>query len=182
MTDPQASGERFIASSGPPLSMLDIARLLRERLGEDARRVPTRRLPDWVVRAAGRFDAEVHDLVPLLGQRRSASGAKAARLLGWSARPWADTVTASAESLLRPADRASPLAERPVTSRGVAQPVQQLGAQRVGLDDLVEDEVGGQPLEVDVLLVLAALLGDERVPRSRPGVARPRRSCWRRRR
>ncbi len=103
MTDPQASGERFIASSGPPVSMLDIARLLRERLGEDARRVPTRRLPDWVVRAAGRFDAEVHDLVPLLGQRRSASGAKAARLLGWSARPWADTVTASAESLLRPA-------------------------------------------------------------------------------
>jgi dihydroflavonol-4-reductase len=83
--------------------MRDIAQILKERLGADARRVPTRRLPDWVVRMAGRFDDEVHDLVPLLGQRRSASSAKAERLLGWSARPWADAVTASAESLLRPA-------------------------------------------------------------------------------
>jgi len=102
MTDPRAANERFIASGGPPVSMRDIAQVLKERLGADARRVPTRRLPDWVVRVAGRFDDEVHDLVPLLGQRRSASSAKAERLLGWSARPWADAVTASAESLLRP--------------------------------------------------------------------------------
>jgi dihydroflavonol-4-reductase len=103
MTDPVAAGERFIASGGPPVSMLDIARVLMARVGGDARRVPTRRLPDWVVRVAGRFDDEVHDLVPLLGQRRSASSAKAQRLLGWSARAWEETVTASAESLLRPA-------------------------------------------------------------------------------
>ena len=103
MTDPRAANERFIASGGPPVSMRDIAQVLKERLGADARRVPTRRLPDWVVRVAGRFDDEVHDLVPLLGQRRSASSAKAERLLGWSARPWPDAVTASAESLLRPA-------------------------------------------------------------------------------
>jgi dihydroflavonol-4-reductase len=103
MTDPVAAGERFIASGGPPVSMHDIARVLKDRLGADARRVPTRRLPDWVVRVAGRFDDEVHDLVPLLGQRRSATSAKAQRLLGWSARAWEETVTASAESLLRPA-------------------------------------------------------------------------------
>jgi len=104
MTDPRAANERFIASGGPPVSMRDIAQVLKERLGADARRVPTRRLPDWVVRVAGRFDDEVHDLVPLLGQRRSASSAKAERLLGWSAgRPWPDAVTASAESLLTPA-------------------------------------------------------------------------------
>jgi dihydroflavonol-4-reductase len=103
MTDPVAAGERFIASGGPPVSMHDIARVLKDGLGADARRVPTRRLPDWVVRVAGRFDDEVHDLVPLLGQRRSATSAKAQRLLGWSARAWEETVTASAESLLRPA-------------------------------------------------------------------------------
>ena len=103
MTDPRAASERFIASGGPPVSMRDIARSSRSASARTPARVPTRRLPDWVVRVAGRFDDEVHDLVPLLGQRRSASSAKAERLLGWSARPWADAVTASAESLLRPA-------------------------------------------------------------------------------
>ena len=79
--------------------MLDIAQVLRERLGEQARKVPTRRLPDWVVRLAGRVNPERHDLVPLLGQRRSASSAKAQTALGWAPRSWPDAVAASAESL-----------------------------------------------------------------------------------
>ena len=40
------------------------------------------------------------DLVPLLGQRRDATSAKARRQLGWTPRSWQDAVTASAESLL----------------------------------------------------------------------------------
>ena len=38
--------------------------------------------------------------------------------------------------------------------------MEQLRAQVLGLDDVVDDEVGGEPLEVDVLLVLAAPVGD----------------------
>ncbi len=38
MTHPSAKGERFIAVSGDSISMADIARMLRARLGASARR------------------------------------------------------------------------------------------------------------------------------------------------
>jgi dihydroflavonol-4-reductase len=100
MTAPAAAGQRYIASEGPAVSMLEIASVLRERLGPAAARVPARRMPDWIVRLIGRFNVEMGDLVPLLGQRRSATAAKAERELGWKARPWQDAVTGSAGSLL----------------------------------------------------------------------------------
>ncbi len=100
MTAADAAGERFIATEGPAISMLEIAMVLRERLGERGRRVPTRKLPSWIVRIVGRLNTEMGDLVPLLGQRRDATSAKARRQLGWTPRSWQDAVTASAESLL----------------------------------------------------------------------------------
>ena len=100
MTDPDAAGQRYIASSGNVVSMRDIARVLREQLGPQAAKVPTRALPDWLVRLVGRFNTEVGDVVPLLGQRRNATSVKAQRELGWSARPWRETVVDSARSLL----------------------------------------------------------------------------------
>lgn len=100
MEAPQAAGERFIAWSAGPVSMVQIAALLRERLGPLARNVPRRRLPDRLVRIIGRFNTEVGDLVPLLGQRRVASGDKAKRVLGWSPRPWEETIVDSAQSLV----------------------------------------------------------------------------------
>lgn len=99
MTSPDAAGQRYIASSGDVVSMLDIARVLREELGPQAAKVPTRALPDWLVRLVGRFNTDVGDLVPLLGQRRNATAAKAQRELGWTARPWPETVVDSARSL-----------------------------------------------------------------------------------
>ena len=56
MTNPAAKGERFIAVSGEAMSMLDIATVLKARLGEAAKKVPTRQLPNWLVRLAARFD------------------------------------------------------------------------------------------------------------------------------
>src|SRR5215813_801035 len=44
MTDPAAKGERFIAVSGGLLSMLAIASVLRARMGDAAKKVPTREL------------------------------------------------------------------------------------------------------------------------------------------
>jgi dihydroflavonol-4-reductase len=100
MTDDAAAGERFIANSGPPISMLDIARTMKEHLGEPARHVPTRTMPDWPVRLIGRFNHRVGGLVPRLGHRRDASAAKAERVLGWTARPWQESILDSARSLL----------------------------------------------------------------------------------
>jgi len=99
MTAPLA-GQRYIANSSDPLSMLDIARELRNSLGENASRVPRRKMPDWTVRLLGRFNTQMNDLVPLLGQRRNATAAKAQRELGWQGRSWQETVVASAQSLI----------------------------------------------------------------------------------
>jgi len=101
MTDPAAKGERFLAIAGEFMSMLDIARVLRTGLGEVAARVPTRELPDWLVRFFGLFDPTIAAITPELGKVKHASGEKARRLLGWSPRSNEDAVIATAESLLR---------------------------------------------------------------------------------
>src|SRR5262249_48861025 len=101
MTDPAAKGERFIAVSGEVMSMLDIAKVLKARLGEAAKKVPTRQLPNWFVRLVARFDPSMRQLLPLLGNPRNATSAKAERVLGWKPRPREDAIVATAESLLK---------------------------------------------------------------------------------
>jgi nucleoside-diphosphate-sugar epimerase len=100
MTHPAAGGERFIASSGDIMSMRAVARVLRERLGDAARKVPTRELPNWLVRFAALFDRKLRPLVPLLDSTRRATSAKAQRVLGWKPRPPEEAIVATAESLL----------------------------------------------------------------------------------
>jgi dihydroflavonol-4-reductase len=101
MTHPAARSERFIATSGDLMSMLAIARVLRERLGDAAKKVPTRELPSWLVRLASRFDRNLRTLVPLLDSTRRATSAKAQRLLGWRPRSPEDAIVATAESLIK---------------------------------------------------------------------------------
>jgi len=100
MTSPAAKGERFIAVAGESMSMLDIAKVLKARLGDAAKKVPTRQLPNWLVRLAARFDPAMRQLLPLLGNVRDATSAKAQRLLQWTPRSREDAVTATAESLV----------------------------------------------------------------------------------
>jgi len=101
MTDPAAKGERFIAVSGEVMSMLDIARALKARLGDAAKKVPTRQLPNWLVRLVALFDPSMRQLLPLLGNIRNATSAKAERVFGWRPRPREDAIVATAESLVK---------------------------------------------------------------------------------
>lgn len=101
MLHPAASGERFLASSGDFLSVLDMANILRARLGDAARRVPTRQLPDFMIRLAALGDPAVRQILPELGKRKNATAEKARRLLGWLPRSAEDAIAASGESLLR---------------------------------------------------------------------------------
>jgi len=101
MTDPAAKGERFLAVAGDFMAMRDIARVLRERLGAAARRVPTRTLPDWLVHVAALFDPALRQVAPELGKRKNATNAKARRLLGWDPRANEEAIVAAAESMLR---------------------------------------------------------------------------------
>jgi nucleoside-diphosphate-sugar epimerase len=75
--------------------------MLRRRMGAAARRVPTRELPDWLLRVVALVDKSVGQIVPELGKRKDATAAKAARILGWTPRSAEDAVVATAESLLR---------------------------------------------------------------------------------
>ena len=101
MTSAAARGERFIAVAGECMSMLDIAKVLKARLGDSAKKVPTRQLPNWVVRLAARFDPAMQQLLPLLGKIRNATSEKAQRVLGWTPRSREDALAATAESLVR---------------------------------------------------------------------------------
>ena len=98
MVAPQAAGQRYIGS-GPFISMSQIANVLKDRLGVKAKKVPTRKLPDWVVRSVGLFDSEVRGQLFELGKVRRPSSAKAEKDLGWSTRRLEDTIVDTATSL-----------------------------------------------------------------------------------
>jgi nucleoside-diphosphate-sugar epimerase len=100
MTDPAAKGERFLAVAGDFLWMRDIARTLKARLGDRARKVPSRQLPSFLVRLFALFDSSVRQVIPELDKHRNATSAKAVRLLGWKPRSAEDAIVATAESLL----------------------------------------------------------------------------------
>ena len=101
MTNPAAKGERFLAVSDGNLSFLEMARVLKARMGTAARRVPTRELPDWVLRLVALADPQVRHVIPDLGKVRTTTNAKVRRVLGWVRRSNEDAIVATAESLLR---------------------------------------------------------------------------------
>jgi nucleoside-diphosphate-sugar epimerase len=101
MTHPAAKGERFLAVAGDFMSMQDIAKVLKARMGAAAKRVPTRQLPNLLVRLASLRDPAVKQIVPELGKRKNATNEKAKRVLGWSPRSNEESIVATAESLVR---------------------------------------------------------------------------------
>lgn len=100
MTHPTAKGQRFIAISGQSLWMVEVAKILKRRLGADASKVSTRVLPNWLVRIAARRDPSLRGLVPLLGMNLNSTSEKAIRLLGWHPRSAEESIVATAQSLI----------------------------------------------------------------------------------
>lgn len=101
MIDPAARGERFLAIAGDFVSMIEIARVLRRRLGARARRVPVRELPSWLVRLVALRDPAARQILPELGKPKNATSSKARRVLGWAPRSSEEAIVAAAESLDR---------------------------------------------------------------------------------
>jgi nucleoside-diphosphate-sugar epimerase len=100
MTAPAAGGERFIAAT-EFLWMGEIGAVLRERLGENASKVPTRTVPNLMVRAMALFDPGIRSVVGGLGKRTDLSSEKARTSLGWAPRPIEDTIAETGDSLIR---------------------------------------------------------------------------------
>jgi dihydroflavonol-4-reductase len=100
MTNPAARGERFLAVAGAPMGVPDMARVMRERMGAAASRVPTRVLPNWLMRLGALFSPELRDVASRLGHVSEASNEKARRVLGWAPRSNEEALMASAQSLV----------------------------------------------------------------------------------
>ena len=101
MTHPAAKGERFLATAGNCMSILDMAKVLKRRMGASANKVPTLQLPNWVVRISAMFNPVARQILPELGRVKNASNEKAKRVLGWAPRSNDESIYATAESLVR---------------------------------------------------------------------------------
>ncbi len=99
MSDPDAGGKRLIAVRSFEW-MADVARVLRDRLGPDAAKVPKRSVPDLLVRAMGLFDPSVRSIAGQLGRKQEYSSKRAEELLGWAPRPIEETIVECARSML----------------------------------------------------------------------------------
>jgi dihydroflavonol-4-reductase len=97
--NPAAGGERFLAVDRF-LWLADVGKILRERLGSAASKVPTRVAPDLLIRVMALFDANVRTVVSDLGQSPSYSAEKAKRVLGWRPRPIEDSIVDTALSVI----------------------------------------------------------------------------------
>lgn len=102
MTDPKAAGQRFIAVSDEGFVWAkDIALKIKARMGDRAKRVPTRVIPDFVLKIAAWFDSAVGLIVPELGKEKNTTNKKAKEMLGWRPRSAEDALVSNAESLYR---------------------------------------------------------------------------------
>jgi dihydroflavonol-4-reductase len=93
-------GGRFIGSSGPFMKFADVAAVLRDRLGPQARKVPTRKMPAFGVRILALFMPAAKQLIGEIGRTRTTSSAHAQSVLGWQPRPPEDSIVDCARSLI----------------------------------------------------------------------------------
>jgi nucleoside-diphosphate-sugar epimerase len=101
METKDAAGERFLISAGPVMSLGEIGTTLKANLGEGAKHVPTRHIPNLVVRVGALFNAQFRPIVPDLGYQKQLSNEKARRMLGWTPRASKDAIIAAGESMIR---------------------------------------------------------------------------------
>jgi nucleoside-diphosphate-sugar epimerase len=83
MTNPNANGQRFIASADGQISMPEIAALLKNRKPDVAKKVSTKTLPNWVIYLAALFNKQAKEGALLLRMSRNVSNTKARSILGW---------------------------------------------------------------------------------------------------
>lgn len=99
MTAPEAAGQRFLLSNGPAIPMKQIAATIRAHLGDAAENVPTRTIPNIVVRVGAVFSTQLRTVAPDLGYAKKTSNEKARRVLGWRPRNPEEAIVAGAQSM-----------------------------------------------------------------------------------
>ena len=98
MASPEAGGQRFIATD-EFMWMAEVAAALREELGTDAAKVPSRTVPSLLVKAMALFDPACASS-SASSARVQYSSAKAREVLGWSPRSSRESVVDTARSIV----------------------------------------------------------------------------------
>lgn len=99
MTSPAAAGQRFIVAI-EHASMLDIANILKDRFAARGYRVPTRRVPGWLLKLVATWDKTARLAVQELGKRQDLSNRRAREVLGFRPRSLEEMVVAMGESMI----------------------------------------------------------------------------------
>jgi dihydroflavonol-4-reductase len=101
MTQASAAGQRFLASSTEPVSMLQLAQSIGKLRPDFAGKVPTKEIPDWAVRAMSCFSSKMKAVLPQVGIVRRVKGQKASEMLGWKRRDEDEMVGDMVDALVR---------------------------------------------------------------------------------
>jgi nucleoside-diphosphate-sugar epimerase len=99
MSSAEAAGKRFIAN-GASIDLPEFANILHRNFLSRGYRVPTRILPDVVVRLMAVLIPKVKNVSDALNWTYDLSTERARSILGWQPRPYEQTIVEMAESLL----------------------------------------------------------------------------------
>lgn len=102
MTNPNANGQRFIASADGQITMPEIAALLRYKRPDIAAKVSTKTIPNGFINFAALLNQQAKEAALFLRVSRNVSNEKAKKILGW--KPIADNeevILASINSMIQ---------------------------------------------------------------------------------
>lgn len=101
MENPEAKGQRFLALAGGTMSLLEIVKLLKQKIPYAAEKASTKSLPTFIIRLTALFNDQAKAILPLVGIYRNASNEKARTVLGWKPRTNEEAVMATVISLIK---------------------------------------------------------------------------------
>ena len=101
MTEAEAANQRFIAANNDSaVSMLQIGKIIKAKRPQNAKKVPSIQVPNFVVHALALFDKPVRQVLPDLGRVLRASNQKACATFGWKPRNTESSVLDTVDSLV----------------------------------------------------------------------------------
>jgi len=100
MTNSKANGQRFLATTGETLSMLDVANILRAAFPAFTDKLPTTVIPDAILIETAKSNPMLKMVASLVGNYADTSNEKAETLLDWHPRSAKEAIIATAQSML----------------------------------------------------------------------------------
>ena len=95
MTHKKAAGERFIASA-KEMWLIELTTFLNQA---GYKKAPLRKMPNWLVKVFGLFDAPTKQISELLDAERFTPADKAKKVMGWQSRDLDETILETAEQM-----------------------------------------------------------------------------------